>query len=871
MKLKQLIYFIFLSISSFSQTGGIKGTTLTNKGEVLPFVGIYVKELKSGVASNIDGYFEMKLPEGDYTLVFHCLGYANENQKIRIEKDKVELNIILKEVSYNLGEIKIGKNTEDPAYTIMRKAISMAKFYEHQLLEYSADVYMRGNAKLNDLPWLIEKLANKQDKAEIEKIKQKIFFVESTSQIFFKHPNTFKERVLSVRSNFEDSLPSPVGYINSSFYKPLVNKAVSPLSPKAFSYYSFKFEGSYFDGVHQINKIRVTPKSKGDNLFEGTINILENLWSIQSVSLKVKKEGINAIINQVYLEVQDKIWLPVAHSYVLSGSPLGIDFEAKYHATTKNYKIKINEKVAPPKELIDIKSEPEKAAEVTKVKARQEEDFEKILSGEKKLSLRGMRKMMKAYEKEEEKKQESADILEDNTLEVDSSAYGKDSLYWANVRSIPLSFEEQRDYTIKDTSITGASKDTTASKGKKSKSFNWGFIFNTQTIKIDSSQSIEILSPIAGLEFNTVEGYVLNLRTEYRKKCKNGKRFIVAPTGRYSFAREKYSGKAKIQYEYGSKHKPGSLYLEGGLFVSQLNSRNPIIHYINSLYTLMGERSYAKLYEKQYLQLGIDKAVSDKFSFSFSSELASRYQLFNSPTAKPWFDYKERAFTSNSPYSEELQLTTFSNYTALTSFAEIKYQPWKKYRIVNGKKESIEKQLTELSFSYTKGWNAILGSSVDFDLVQAGITTTRQIGIRATLDLGCRGGFFINNRKMNFPDYNHFMGNQTIIQPNLLGYRLLPYYKYSTNNYFVQASAHFQTRKFLFSQIAYIRDKAIKENLFCSYLYTSTSNSYYELGYGIDNIVRIFRVELVSSFSNTTFNQFGIRIGINSAFLDSNE
>jgi hypothetical protein len=46
--------------------------------------------------------------------------------------------------------VKAGK--EDPAYTIMRKAIAKAKFHTQQIDAYSATVYIKGKGQLTDYP-----------------------------------------------------------------------------------------------------------------------------------------------------------------------------------------------------------------------------------------------------------------------------------------------------------------------------------------------------------------------------------------------------------------------------------------------------------------------------------------------------------------------------------------------------------------------------------------------------------------------------------------------------------------------------------------------------------------------------------------------
>ena len=68
-----------------------------------------------------------------------------------------------------------------------------------------------------------------------------------------------------------------------------------------------------------------------------------------------------------------------------------------------------------------------------------------------------------------------------------------------------------------------------------------------------------------------------------------------------------------------------------------------------------------------------------------------------------------------------------------------------------------------------------------------------------------------------------------------------------------------------------VKVTGIKENLFFNYLNTPSSKHYTELGYTIDNIFRIFRVEFIQSFQDWKAKDFGVRIGIAAIIGDSNK
>ncbi|MFM7855293.1 MAG: DUF5686 family protein, partial [Flammeovirgaceae bacterium] len=123
-----------------------------------------------------------------------------------------------------------------------------------------------------------------------------------------------------------------------------------------------------------------------------------------------------------------------------------------------------------------------------------------------------------------------------------------------------------------------------------------------------------------------------------------------------------------------------------------------------------------------------------------------------------------------------------------------------------------------------------------------------------------------NADKIFFMDYQHFLGNRTpIITTDPVGsFRLMDYYRYSTRDQYVSVNAHYHLRKFLITRIPFIRLMGVQENFFVNYLATPKSGNYTEVGYGLDGILRIFRLEGAVAFQNGSYIDYGFRIGISS-------
>jgi TonB-linked SusC/RagA family outer membrane protein len=83
---------------------GVKGKVVDDKGEPLPGVSIVVKGTQAGTITNVDGNFDMDVPDGMNVLVFSFVGYLP--QEISID-GKTTLNITLKADTKALEEVVV--------------------------------------------------------------------------------------------------------------------------------------------------------------------------------------------------------------------------------------------------------------------------------------------------------------------------------------------------------------------------------------------------------------------------------------------------------------------------------------------------------------------------------------------------------------------------------------------------------------------------------------------------------------------------------------------------------------------------------------------------------------------------------------------
>jgi len=887
--------FVFLFGVSPLYAQPLSGTV---KGEDGPigFASIRVQNTSEGTLSNADGHYTLTLPPGTYTLLYQALGYQTTERLVTFTGgDKQTIDVTLKPQAIQLKEAIVG-NREDPARSIMRRAIAKAPIERMKVKSYKALVYMKGGARLTKIPWLLKNTIKKEGVEE-----NTIYFAETISEVTYRAPSFYKNRAISVRSNMDKlgSVPSPNTYINTSFYQPKVGTAVSPLAPNAFSYYTFTYEGIFEDRGVEVNKIRVKPKRKGDDVYDGYVYIIEGAWCLHSLNLTTQHEGIRVNTNHIYTPIQN-VWMPATQKYLINGNIFGFRFEASYVASLRDYALTVDPNLAKPIEIIDEKKVPEEAKVLRKNERNQSaEELTKILADttgtvSRKVTRKALRKAMRAAAKAEQKQEkdryEGKTIVNEDSTLIDSGAYKRDSTYWAANRQVPLTEQEvtstvkldsvatvlkarDRKDSIKNALRSGNSTGSGKNKGLRAlNTLLYGRMF--YLTRYDTSRAARNKNRPHRLRFggiintdatyNTVEGYVLSSKLLYQfyrpgTKEKTFRDFTIGPNVRYQFARESLLPTLQSAYYYPK----GNLKAEAGRGVSQLNPLSGIDPFLNSAASLLFERNYMRLFQKDFIRLESENFFADRVQINTHVELAERTSLANAVN-KPQINWADRTYTTNVDDNLFVGNTAFATHRAAVAGAHIIYTPTVAYTINNGRRTYVSGSEPYFHVKSNIGIPGIAKSTSNFVNGAIGVEQSLKLGIRGKLIYYLEAGAFLHKKQAFLPDFFHFEGNRTflIVGDGLKGYRSLPYYRYSNAARFAQQHIIYIPRKLILSQFPLLAAIGWKETFGYHGLTTPGQPQYSELTYGIDGIFRFVRIEGVASFNNQVFDRVGFRIGL---------
>src|SRR5690606_38788366 len=153
--------------------------------------------------------------------------------------------------------------------------------------------------------------------------------------------------------------------------------------------------------------------------------------------------------------------------------------------------------------------------------------------------------------------------------------------------------------------------------------------------------------------------------------------------------------------------------ISGGTKVCQLNGDNPITPFINTLYTLWGEKNYMKLYEKQFGLFEYGKEWFNGFNAEVSAEYGTRNALKNTSDTH-WKDYKHLIYTSNNPLYPGEDLLLFTPHTYAMLKLAMTYSPGTRYITRPDRKIRQESAWPKFNMTLQKAFPDILQSKPDY-------------------------------------------------------------------------------------------------------------------------------------------------------------
>lgn len=805
---------ICLLLSSFNgYSTEISGTIKSAmNNEPLPFSSVLVKGTTKGASANNMGFYSISLDPGNYTLVFQYIGYQTVEQKITVTKTPQIIDIKLAARDYQLNDVIVKTGGEDPAYAIIRNAIAKRAVHLKEIKKYTTEVYIKGQLQLRNYPPKF--MGQKVDFEDGDTSKRKMLLLSETiAKYSVNEPNQRKIEVISTKvsgrsDGFGFSRPQII-----SFYDNIISLGnglnprgfISPISENALNFYRYKFEGTFYEFGKEISRIKVTPKRAYEPLFTGYIHITENDWHVQSVDLKLLRQQQMQLldtltIQQQYIPIQ-KYWVIKQQVIYPSGKFFGFDFFGSFLQVYDQFNI------AP--------------------------DFK-------------------------------PNFFNNTILKFNDSSNKKPMAYWDSIRPLPLLLEEVKDYRKKDSlEKVRESPSYLDSLDKIRNKFTivnlllTGKFFSQRKTK--TSLSIEPL--INTINFNTVEGGVINFSPQWRKQMEGRKSLSITPELRYGFANKHFNPSLMVNYTFGKKYIQ-SINFSGGKKVFQLNNAAPISEFINTSYTLMRQQNFMKIYEADFFRMNYNAGIGNGLNFSGVIQFQDRKGLENLADIPFWNNNPNRAITPNHP--TEFGSGPMQRHQALLITAGITWLPGAKYIEYPDRKVNIGSGYPTFNLSVTKALAGVLGSDANYTKWRLSISDELNLKLGGELKYAFVAGGFLQKDKVFEPDQIHFLGNQVLFAgPFTRSFQLAPYYKFSnTASMYGTAHIEYHLNGLLTNKIPGFK----KLNWFlvtgANSLLLESGNFYVEYFLGLENVFKVVRVDYIRSIEKGGASNSGIRLAL---------
>lgn len=308
-----MVLWLVATASTFGQRGtSVSGVVIDQKtDEPIPFVNVYFKGTTQGTITDEDGYFSIQSDANYKTVVFSFVGY--DTKAVNIKKgQKQTLTVRLKSQLVNLNEVVV-MSGENPAWSIIRQAVANKKQNDKRSLQaYDCNSYNRIEFDVDNISTkmskrkLVRDIWDGIDSTALEKGKNgnailPIFLSESVSKYYVKNnPFARREEIkktkisgLAVEDGSMISQLIGSAYQEYNFYRNwlriLEKEFVSPIADSWKTFYDYDIEDTVMVGTNECYQLALYPNRKEDPAFNGTIWITTDSYALKKLDVYIDK------------------------------------------------------------------------------------------------------------------------------------------------------------------------------------------------------------------------------------------------------------------------------------------------------------------------------------------------------------------------------------------------------------------------------------------------------------------------------------------------------------------------------------------------------------------------------------------------------
>lgn len=331
-----IINFLCSNLSGFELIK-IDGIILDKQTlEPLPYANIQVLNTNWGTTSNSDGWFSLALEKAQYKIKISYIGYSSEEIEVCITDTTFKIE--LKPTPIDFERINVYGDIAAKSWEewFIKKVIEKKEDFQSKLKYFQAYAYAKTGV------FMVDSTGSNP-----------IGFYETISEMSFKKPDLYQEKILSKKTpillnniNLEGTELNTDINVNLHHNNVKVHtfSIISPLNPKAFKYYSYKLTGKNLMGQDTVVTIHIEPKTNQIPLFMGDLSFYQDKYYLIEADLA----GNDAVHDRLFGEIKllqkyalkEQIFNLLVYSKILAAIELGNEKIGLFQeATIINYNI----------------------------------------------------------------------------------------------------------------------------------------------------------------------------------------------------------------------------------------------------------------------------------------------------------------------------------------------------------------------------------------------------------------------------------------------------------------------------------------------------------------------------------------------------
>ncbi len=316
-----------LSFSAVAQKTYIVSGRVTDAatGEGIPFASIALKGKTAGTTSDVDGHYSLHIPQLSDSLLVLSLGYRTGSYPILSQATQL-INAQLKAAATKLKEVNVYAKGGDPAYRVIREAVRRRdQFNPAQLSAYQYDSYTKIEGYINNFA---QKRKNNKRPGPISRLLGRLpaitdengqaavpVFISETVSNFYARTNPVKVKEYVLKSHVTGVGVSDGGLIAQltgasfqqyNFYRnslSILQKDIpSPIGSQWETIYTFRMRDTIVLNNSVCYAIEFTPKRASDLAFTGTVLIDTLQMALAQIDARVDKRANINFVDELHIE-----------------------------------------------------------------------------------------------------------------------------------------------------------------------------------------------------------------------------------------------------------------------------------------------------------------------------------------------------------------------------------------------------------------------------------------------------------------------------------------------------------------------------------------------------------------------------------------